>query len=321
MSTLHQSCAPSATKIFEMKRRCARAPTRAAATIDGTTVALLRVVMRLSEAITLYLAAAAPFGVAFFLRRHPPARVRPRALALAALAGLAWPATTLLLLARKSNGGGTRSSEADETSEERTVECRVRAVASALSDLGELFGNAPGEKAARLSYALFAARRAVERFAGLALVARGVSATAAPAPRELELCRAAGRTGEDLRLAGRCTHRRNVLRLLLHRERARNEMLHALAEVSETARTIAYDPHAPRPAPRDFSVAILRAYDLALEVLTGLDDERAVAGVRRLIDAERAHLRGPAVGSPDSRRRAALLEDDYVRHERQLQRL
>jgi hypothetical protein len=289
---------------------------------DGTTVALTGVVMRLSEAITLYLAAAAPFGVAFFLRRHQPSRVRPRALALAALAGLAWPATTLLLLARKSTGGTeAKSGEAEETSEERIVECGVRAVASALSDVGELFGATSVEKDERLSYALFAARRAVERFAGLALVARGASATGAPAPRELELCRAAGRTGEDLRLAGRCTHRRNVLRLLLHRERSRNEMLHALAEVGETARTLAHEAHAPRPTPHELSAALLRAYDLALEVLTGLDDERAADGVRRLIDAERAHLRGPAGESSDSRRRAALLEEDYVRHERQLQRL
>ena len=288
---------------------------------DGTTVALLRFVMRLSEAITLYLAAAAPFGVAFFLRRHPPARIRPRALALATLAGLAWPATTLLLLARKSNGGRARSSEAEESTEEKTVEGGVGAVVAALNDVRELFGASSVAKDERLSYALFAARRAVERFAGLALAARGVSATGAPAPRELELCRAAGRTGEDLRLAGRCTHRRNVLRLLLHRERARNEMLHALAEVGETARTLARDTHAPRPDPRELSGAILRAYGLALEVLTGLEDERAVAGVRRLIDAERAHLRGPAEETPASRRRDALLEGDYVRHERQLQRL
>jgi hypothetical protein len=295
-----------------------RAPRQRA---DGTTVALLRVAMRLSEAITLYLAAAAPFGVAFFLRRHPPARVRPRALALAALAGLAWPVTTLLLLVRKTTGRGARASEADETSEGRSVESGVRGVAAALSDVGELFGTQSGGKDSRLSFALFAARRAVERFAGLALVARGVSATAAPAPRELELCRAAGRTGKDLRLAGRCTHRRNVLRLLLHRERARNEMLHALAEVSETARALAHDPHATGLAPRDISEAMLRAYDLALELFTELDDERAVAGLRRLIDAERAHLRGPAAQSSDSRRRAALLEEDYVRHERQLQHL
>ena len=278
--------------------------------------------MRLSEAITLYLAAAAPFGVAFFLRRHTPARLRPRAFALAALAGLAWPATPLLLLARKyADGGVARAGRVEEDSEERTVECGVRAVASALSDVGELFGAWPGEGNERLSYALFAARRAVERFAGLALVARGASTTAAPGPSELELCRAAGRTGEDLRLAGRCTHRRNVLRLLLHRERARNEMLHALAEVDETARELAHEARAARPAPRALSEMMLRAYDLALEVLTGLGDERAVAGVRRLIDAERAHLRGPAEESPDSRRRAALLEEDYVRHERQLQRL
>lgn len=287
------------------------------------TVALETRAMRLSEFITIYLAAAAPFGVAFFLRRHTsPPRIHPRALALAALAGLAWPATTLLLLIRKSTGSReARASGLEETSEERAVECGVRAVASALSDVGELFGAASVEKDERLSYALFAARRAVERFAGLALVARGASATAAAAPRELELCRAAGRTGEDLRLAGRCTHRRNVLRLLLHRERSRNEMLHALAEVSETARTLAHEAHAPRPAPRELSEAILRAYDLALEVLKSLDDERAVAGVRRLIEAERAHLRGPAGESSDSRRRAALLEEDYVRHERQLQRL
>jgi hypothetical protein len=98
-------------------------------------------------------------------------------------------------------------------------------------------------------------------------------------------------------------------------------MLHALAEVGETARTLARDPRAARPTPRDLSGALLRAYDLALEVLARLEDERAADGVRRLIDAERAHLRGALEESAAARRRAALLEEDYVRHERQLQRL
>src|SRR5437588_396514 len=69
-------------------------------------------------------------------------------------------------------------------------------------------------------------------------------AAAAPTPRELELCRIAGRAGDDLLAAGRCVHRRNVTRLLAHRERSRSELVHALADVRDLARNT-YPP--PRP--------------------------------------------------------------------------
>src|SRR5205814_10533968 len=97
-------------------------------------------------------------------------------------------------------------------------------------------------------HALCAARECVERYAGLALACAGAREDAAPAPRELELCRIAGRAGDDLLAAGRCVHRRNVTRLLAHRERARSELVHALADVRDLAHKL-YPPPPFHSAP------------------------------------------------------------------------
>lgn len=261
-------------------------------------VALVQPAMRLSEAIALYLAAAAPFGVAFFLRR--PVRPRAaRALAFSALAGLAWPLTSLLLLAREGNRAKTaakRDGRDAPTCDERAA----RAVAASLAEVESLLEAAAGGADQRVRYALFAARRGVERFAGLAEASRGASADSSPTERDMELPRVAGRRGEDLLLAGRCAHRRNVLRLLLHRERARGEMLHALAELRELASTLHDSGREPaRAAAPVVSAALVRSYELTLGLLSNLDDERAATGVRRLLDAERARaerLRAHAAG-------------------------
>lgn len=260
--------------------------------LAGMTVALAQCVMRLSEAIALYLAAAAPFGVAFFLRRRGRT-MRARAFALSTLAGLAWPFTSLLLLARKgARAKATRDERHTDAAALLCEERAMRAVAASLAEVEAALAAAAGGTDTRARYALFAARRGVERFAGLARASRGVRPDSAPTERELELPRAAGRRGEDLLLAGRCAHRRNILRLLLHRERARGEMLHALAELRELAATLQdARPAAARQQADGVSAALTRAYELTLELLSNLDDERAATGVRRLLDAERARAR------------------------------
>ncbi len=140
-------------------------------------------------------------------------------------------------------------------------------------------------------HALFAAREAVERYVGLTLAARGLDADAdaAPTAREMELCRIAGRTGDDLSNAGRCVHRRNVSRLHAHRERARAELFHALAATRETA-TSRHAASAP-PARARVAEALIRTFARAIELLSLLEDRAAVLRVARLLDAECAHLR------------------------------
>lgn len=249
-------------------------------------------VMRLSEFITIYLAAAAPFGVAYFLRANARGRAATLALARAAAAALLWPLTALVLLRASAEGGG-EPEQSDEllTGDERRIEQARRALVNSLRGVEDVLesGRAACGEAER--HALFAAREAVERYVGLTLAARGADAEAAPTEREMELCRLAGRAGEDLLTAGRCVHRRNVTRLVAHRERARSELVHALAGARETV--IGFQTTLPRDAAAgaEISEALLHSLARAVELLSLLDDRGAVLAAARLLDAECARLR------------------------------
>ena len=134
------------------------------------------------------------------------------------------------------------------------------------------------------------AREAVERFIGLTLAAREARIDAPPSPREIELCRVAGRSGDDLMIAGRCTHRRNVARLLAHRTRARAELLHVLAEVGEIPGSTSFASQSNTEA-QHFSEAALEVYKRAVDLLSLFDDDHATTIIARLLDTERARLR------------------------------
>jgi hypothetical protein len=195
--------------------------------------------MRLSEVIIIYLAAAAPFGVAFFLRRAGKRSQLGGALAKAAGAALIWPAWLVFISTRKARGAGeaddSRALGDGRTLDEVTIERVKRETVNALRRMEDAFARVrPTSESER--HLFFIARECVERYAGLALACEGVRADEAPTAREMELCRIAGRAGDDLLVAGRCFHRRNVTRLLAHRERARTELDDALARVSAKAR-------------------------------------------------------------------------------------
>jgi hypothetical protein len=240
--------------------------------------------MRLSDAIIIYLAAAAPFCAAFFLRRAHSGGVA-RALAHAALAALAWPASAFLLRRPAQPAGDEHSAHAEGDDSSRRVEQAVRALVASLGEVEWLTATAAGRSDERLRFTMFSARESVLRFAGLARAARGASVDAPPTARDLELCRLAGRTGEDLRLAGRCLHRRNVLRLLLHRDRARNEVLRALADVRRAAADARPSGHAPDAAARERADALARLSRLAIDFFAAVGDARAVESATRLLDA------------------------------------
>jgi hypothetical protein len=195
------------------------------------TVAPATVAMRLSEALIIYLAAAAPFGVTYFLRRASGGG-RGAAVARASGAALVWPAWLLLRLARGRAGGGGRRTKFDE----RRVERAKRETVNALRRLEDALVNAGAAAGEAERYTFFAARECAERYAGLALACGGARTDDAPTAREMELCRIAGRAGDDLLVAGRCFHRRNVTRLVAHRARARAELESALSAVGDAAR-------------------------------------------------------------------------------------
>ena len=257
-------------------------------------VAQTWVVMLLSELAVMYLAAAAPFGVARFLKDRHERRLSPRRLATAAAHALAWPFAARLMLARRARlmlARGARSEDArgrddSHSAHARRAEVVKRSAVNSLREAEDLLTGARGGALVEAErHAFFAAREAVERYAGLSLACAESDEREAPSAREMELCRIAGRAGDDLLLAGLCAHRRGVTRLLAHRLRARSELLHALAAAREISRNIHTD------AARLYSAALLRALGRAIELMSLFDDREAVVAAARLLDAECARLR------------------------------
>lgn len=252
------------------------------------SVALRQDAMSWSELVIIYLATAAPFGVARFLSAGH-ARTR-RGLASSATTALLWPRTLFSLIKRgaRSVHNGAR---ADGFPGEARVEQAERAAVSALLSVEDILEGACGPLGGEEGYAMFAARSAVGRYAGLAL-ASSEEVAAEPTPRETELWRVAGRTGEDLLTAARCVRRRNTALLASHRERARDELIHALASAGEAAHekaSVAAGGGGDELR-RQISEALLKAYALSVEMLSLFDDRAAVVSASRLLDAECARL-------------------------------
>lgn len=262
-------------------------------------VALPWVVMRLSEIVIIYLATAAPFGVAFFVRRQERREGRALALARAACVALVWPAAVVRFLLARRRDGDEAAAEETAARTSRRVERARRETINALRDAEEAMLRAGllGDEAAR--HAFFAARECVERFTGLTLACAEARADDGPTVREMELCRLAGRGGEDLLVAGRCLHRRNVTRLAAHRERARAELEQALAAVSALADEAAEDGKTKndRAALRGVARALLQCFARAVELLSLLEDRAATLAAAARLDAECARLRRLEAGA------------------------
>jgi hypothetical protein len=263
-------------------------------------VALQQFVMLLSDIFIIYLAAAAPFGVSRFLSEHAGGAGTLQALLRGAGAALSWPFAALpRLLSRAASrrDGETKTSEGRDLVEQRVERAKraavnaLRAVEDSLEDARAIVVDETGR------HALYAARESVERYAGLALAAAQASPEARPTAREMELCRIAGRGGDDLLTAGRCVHRRNVTRLVAHRERASAELLQSLAAVCTLAREAHATPRAlyseeqlRADDPARISEALPRALSRIAELLSLLDDRATAEGVTRLLDAERERV-------------------------------
>jgi hypothetical protein len=272
--------------------------------------------MLLSELAIIYLAAAAPFGVARYLRDHSESSRAPRRLAKAAAAALGWPLAAPRLLLERARRAKSRGKDEARAYDGQRVELVKRSAVNSLREVEDSLAESRGRDLREAErHALFAARGAVERYAGLSLACASESEhnEEAPSERELELCRIAGRSGDDLLVAGICVHRRSVTRLLAHRERARSELIHALADACE----VAHDAGAGRThgvaqgdAAGRVSESVLRALARAIELMSLFDDRAAVVSAARLLDAECARLRrvaGTRAESepPDGRREGA----------------
>lgn len=251
--------------------------------------------MILSEIFIIYLAAAAPFGVARFFSERSGGAGTGAALLKSAGAALAWPFTSLPRLlrratSRREDGGETLGGFAPD---EQRVEWVKRAAVNSLRALEDLLADARALEGEAERNAFFAAREGVERYAGLALACASASADARPSAREVELCRIAGRGGDDLLVAGRCVHRRNVTRLFAHRERAGAELIKALAAVRELARRARVTSLGERLRPGDvapISEALLLALSRAAELIALFDERPLVDAAACLLEEESARL-------------------------------
>lgn len=262
----------------------------------GTTVALSVCEMRLSEIITIYLAAGAPFGVNAYLQ-DSQAQPVAHALLKSTWTTLAWPfvalaklagARTAIALKFRSNADENRIA-AETLNRVEVVQAELLASLYKVQELARPRFVKEGEEMER---AVLVVRRAFEKYVGLTLAAAAIDLDGPPDARELELYRIAGRRGDDLLLAGQCVRRRNAARLVKHQADSRTELLHALAEIRE----VAFDGHASSNTDggaqqRYVSVALLKFYGHAINLLSFLEDESAARGAARLLDAECARLR------------------------------
>ncbi|HVF51475.1 MAG TPA: hypothetical protein VNA19_15415 [Pyrinomonadaceae bacterium] len=251
--------------------------------------------MRLSELITIYLAAAAPVGVIYFMREQSNAARRSQALVRAACAALVWPLSALAFWLERRQRSASLGVESTQAARERAVEQTKRALHSALHAFEDLLAEIRAARVEESRQVLFAARESIERYAGLSLAVEAEDEDAAPSARELELCRIAGRRGDDLLLAGRCVRRGNVARLRAHHARSRTELLHALADVREFHARLRLPPDSGADAALRLSEAALRVYGRAIEMFSVLDDPGAAQSTARLLDAECARVRRLAV--------------------------
>lgn len=287
--------------------------------------------MRLIEFVTIYLAAAAPAGVIFYLRQPAHAQ-RASTCARALFAGLLFPFTLACyaLLSRRStrvaHTSDPKTHEAathDATDEAATHEAKIdssrKALINALHNFEDRAREAGGTRAAQSVADAHALTSTVERYAGLTLALAAAAPEGEPVARELELARVAGRTGDDLDIAGRCVRRRNASRLCEHQAQSRIELLHALAELQDALDAFA-DPRGGRtnssgranvsgqagiaghaavshharaaasPSAQALSAALLRVYERAFDLFMLLEDARGVQSLTRLLDATRARL-------------------------------
>jgi hypothetical protein len=262
--------------------------------------------MRLIEFITIYLAAAAPVCVIFFLRQPTHAQ-RLQAFAHAFVAGLLFPVTLVgYALRLRRDAHGAHSFEA-ETHESR-IDSSRKALVSALHNFEDRAREAGGTRAAHTVAAAHALTSTVERYAGLTLALAHAEPEGEPDERELELARVAGRTGDDLDIAGRCVRRRNASRLCEHQAQSRIEMIHALAELQDSlagfndprgsdrtndlshAGELSHARVAASASAQALSAALLRVYERAFDLFMLLEDARGVQSLVRLLDATRARL-------------------------------
>ena len=259
--------------------------------IAGTSIAIFRVAMRLSETITIYLAIAAPFGVRYFLHAHSSER-RVLKMLKAVAAGLSWP----LVVSRSlftSFAPSTSAAMADDLlqdHEEEIHNAKQRLLAAILA-LSELTASARGSVHEDLERTTYLLREDLETYIGLAPSVNEATMDSSPAEHAKEFFRIAGRKGDDLLLAARCAHHRNAARIVEHYSRARIRLVHSIADLREAVERMRPQIVASNFSERTLRMASVELYKNAFDLLSLMGDEEAAMGIAELLNRELSRLR------------------------------
>lgn len=251
--------------------------------------------MRWSEPLTIYLAAGASFGVSRYLHAAGRARSRRRAVAEGMAAALLWPlAAAAILTKRLRHACEDGPAEGACAGMRARVEDARRNFVSSVNKMLEIMRASRMTMGETLEQTLYAMREGAEQYVGLAGMFENADEKEAPAAHEAELARLCGRRGDDLSIAARCLHRRNVSRVRAHYHRERSRLLRKLAELrardEDDPLSYAGDD-ARRAVRRKLSEARLEIYLRATDLFSLLEDERAARGAAQLTDAECLTLR------------------------------
>lgn len=254
--------------------------------VVGTSIAVHTDAMRLSEAITIYLAAGAPFAVSGYLARRKDER-RGLRLLKATASGFVWPFAVLRILLIEY-GKTQREVKEDRRSQqcEAKFQKAKRNLLAALHGMSELAPNTLDTPYQNLECAACVLRESVETYVGLAPSIEEPNVENAPGESTMELFRIAGYEGNDIAVAARCANRRNVARVKHHHIRARVQMVHAVADISEAVESIRTSMSANGSAERRLRLASKEVFNLLINLLVLMGDEETARKIAELLNPE-----------------------------------
>jgi len=196
--------------------------------------------MRLIDFIVIYLAAAAPFAARQLVRSSGPRSVLPIMKSVAH--GITWPLSLLNYLSGRSSAERIASITSNTISLQCGVDVALLQLKNDLNLLSFTICCDTDPKSSAFESMIKRVRLAAEKYAALTLAVGEMAYDDGPAPHQSELARIAGRTGDDLLIAGICVQRQSFLKLAAQRTKSRNELFDDLNDLLE----MVYDSADPR---------------------------------------------------------------------------
>ncbi len=250
-------------------------------------IAISDVAMRISEMITIYLATGAPFSISYALSFHSDISklvITFRAIAI----GLLWPVATARFLAtRYARWKSVAKRKASTRQHDQRINESKRHLLADLHEFSELVTRRDDGIRTQLERAACVLNESVGTYVGLADIVTLSTVDAKPRKADLELFRIAGVTGDELVLAATCVQRRNALKLIEHHSRARNQMIHALADIYECINAIEPSHIEIDPDCIEFRTLSRRLVERTENLFQLLGDEGAAEKVKALLDRDR----------------------------------